>query len=555
MILRAIVERELRQASRKNATYWTRISAAGVAFVVVCFLLVAVGEARAMEMAGRSIFYALFWLMLVNSVGMGLTQTGDCLSGEKREGTLGLLFLTDLRGLDVVLGKLAASSLNVFLVVFATLPMLALSLIYGGVTPAQVVAGALTILNALLFALAAGMLGSALFRKQQNSAGFGLFLVLVFTMVYPIGALIYTENALPELTRTEREAWYDTLVLASPTRNAIAVQTWGTKFAWGRFAVSGLVVQGLSWGMLLLAGRIVPHRWQDRPAGRKRSTLKEWWRDRVQGNAAQRRAHRERLLALNPIVWLSARDRWKPWYLSLVLAVVTVFWLWGWISLKRDWLEFGVSLMFMICWHGVLRLVLANEVTATLAKERTEGTLGMILGTRLSNHDIIQGVFTHARRVFLRPLVATVVLDVLLLLVSLRQSRPEHHLPFIWLVAILNLLFDCHTMVWVGLWRSLSCRKPVNAGGETFAYVVVTAPFLFVLLSVLWGLMMISGPSRPVLDEGAIILFWFFLSVSVNVFWLMLTQRIVKTRLREVALETLLPANPVPAWRRWIIGD
>ena len=35
----------------------------------------------------------------------GVFLTADCLSEEKREGTLGLLFLTSLKGYDVVLGK------------------------------------------------------------------------------------------------------------------------------------------------------------------------------------------------------------------------------------------------------------------------------------------------------------------------------------------------------------------------------------------------------------------------------------------------------------------
>ena len=35
-------------------------------------------------------------------------MTADCLSEEKREGTLGLLFLTDLRGYDIVVSSSSA---------------------------------------------------------------------------------------------------------------------------------------------------------------------------------------------------------------------------------------------------------------------------------------------------------------------------------------------------------------------------------------------------------------------------------------------------------------
>ena len=55
----------------------------------------------------------------------GRISTADCLSEEKREGTLGLLFLTDLKGYDVVLGKLAATSVSAFYGLLAALPVLA----------------------------------------------------------------------------------------------------------------------------------------------------------------------------------------------------------------------------------------------------------------------------------------------------------------------------------------------------------------------------------------------------------------------------------------------
>ena len=51
-------------------------------------------------LTGSAVFYCLL---------SGVWFTADCLSEEKREGTLGLLFLTDLKGYDVVFGKLVAT--------------------------------------------------------------------------------------------------------------------------------------------------------------------------------------------------------------------------------------------------------------------------------------------------------------------------------------------------------------------------------------------------------------------------------------------------------------
>jgi hypothetical protein len=89
----------------------------------------------------------------------GTLVTCDCLSEEKREGTLGLLFLTDLKGHDVVLGKLAATSVNAFYGMLAVLPMLAIPFILGGVTRAEMLRVVLVSIN-LCFSFSASACSS-----------------------------------------------------------------------------------------------------------------------------------------------------------------------------------------------------------------------------------------------------------------------------------------------------------------------------------------------------------------------------------------------------------
>jgi hypothetical protein len=108
VIARPIVERELRVASRKRSTFWIRIVAAIVALLIATgfFILALVGSLAFSSTAlGKGLFGVLTWLGLAAALSSGLFFTADCLSEEKREGTLGFLFLTDLRGYDVVLGS------------------------------------------------------------------------------------------------------------------------------------------------------------------------------------------------------------------------------------------------------------------------------------------------------------------------------------------------------------------------------------------------------------------------------------------------------------------
>ena len=83
----------------------------------------------------------------------GVRSTADCLSEEKRDGTLGLLFLTDLKGYDVVGGKLVATSLNAFYGLTAIFPLLAIPLLMGGVTNGEFWRMALVLANTFLFSL------------------------------------------------------------------------------------------------------------------------------------------------------------------------------------------------------------------------------------------------------------------------------------------------------------------------------------------------------------------------------------------------------------------
>ncbi len=125
-----IVERELRVASRRQFTYWFRLVAAAFALLIFGAMLSFSMFTPGMPWsAGQIQFTVLKWLAFVYAASAGVFLTSDSLSEEKREGTLGLLFLTDLRGLDVVLGKLMSHSLQAFTAWWQALPILALPLL------------------------------------------------------------------------------------------------------------------------------------------------------------------------------------------------------------------------------------------------------------------------------------------------------------------------------------------------------------------------------------------------------------------------------------------
>src|SRR5689334_13529583 len=118
-----VADRELRLLVRQPRTYYARDLAALVVMVICLGMLYAgFGGLMSAASAGRGLFRLLSCIAAVYVLMDGPLRTADCLSQERREGTLGLLFLTDLRGYDVVLGKLISRVAHPAYCLLATLP-------------------------------------------------------------------------------------------------------------------------------------------------------------------------------------------------------------------------------------------------------------------------------------------------------------------------------------------------------------------------------------------------------------------------------------------------
>src|SRR5204863_8697220 len=132
MTLLPIVKRELRVLAGRAAVRWVRVGLSGVA-MLFCLQWLAGRASSNPSTAGRAAFGVLVWVTFLLACA-SVYDTADSVSSERREGTLGLLFLTDLKGHDVVLGKLVSTGLNAFYALLGFVPMLMLPLMMGGVT-------------------------------------------------------------------------------------------------------------------------------------------------------------------------------------------------------------------------------------------------------------------------------------------------------------------------------------------------------------------------------------------------------------------------------------
>src|SRR6267378_8148307 len=162
-----LVVHEMRSAVRRPTTYRIRLAATGAAIGLSCCGLLIWSDSISAASLGHSLLEIFGWTAFVGSALAGLLLTSDCISRERREGTLGLLFLTDLRGADVAFGKLAAKAILPFYALLAMFPALAVCLLVGGVMAGEVERVALALLNTLFFSLSATLFTSTLCRKQH----------------------------------------------------------------------------------------------------------------------------------------------------------------------------------------------------------------------------------------------------------------------------------------------------------------------------------------------------------------------------------------------------
>jgi len=155
-----VVHRELREGARRPFNYWLRVAAAAVGvFLLYSILKNSDGNPAT---AGLRLFTSLHTLMLWLIVLLVPAMGADCIAREKREGTLGLLFLTPLNAVGVVAGKGLMQAFRAFTLWLAVLPVIVIPFLSGGVAWPDVFSAISIEFCVTLLALVAGLLASSL---------------------------------------------------------------------------------------------------------------------------------------------------------------------------------------------------------------------------------------------------------------------------------------------------------------------------------------------------------------------------------------------------------
>ena len=179
---------------------------------------------------GRQMFMAIIFLLTLVTLILAPASTAGAISMEREKQTMDLLAVTPISSLAIVLGKLLSALSWILLLLFASIPVVALVFTFGGVSPDDVVR-AYAVLLATAFAFGAlGLFVSALVRRTQAATVINLVVVIFLTAGTAFIFIFWTamagnsgflpdqpvrqENPVQALTRQPPEAlmWFDPFV-------------------------------------------------------------------------------------------------------------------------------------------------------------------------------------------------------------------------------------------------------------------------------------------------------------------------------------------------------
>jgi hypothetical protein len=469
-----IVERELRVAARRPMTFWLRIIAALVAFAIASglFTLFVSIPGGVGAQPGGPLFAVLTWMSLAVCLAAGLFFTSDALSEEKREGTLGFLFLTDLRGYDVVFGKLLATSCRCVFALLAIFPVLACTQLLGGVEGAQFWRTILALLHALFFSLAAGIFVSALSRHPQKSLAATLALLFILLAGGAAGDSLYAY--------ARGNSFRPLLSLASPV-TVFLYADGGLPMFWKAFAVSEVV----AWLLLAAACLLVPRTWQEKAARLEisKSPWRTWWR---LGGQRRREYLRAVVLGENPLQWLACRERWQS-LLLWGIALVMVGWFGATSLIQNDfwnvagwWSVNALATLILYLWT-------ASQASQVFAEMKRAGLIELMLAAPLDFRKVAPGAWWGLVRMFGTPIAIIVLVQFLAAVTGIGGANAGGMMRFggsgvipewvmLWFgagVGMLLSLANFVALIWFGLWMGLVSRNGLLATLKTIVFVQI----------------------------------------------------------------------------------
>lgn len=414
-----VILRELRVGSRRWTTYWLRLLGAGAVMSAVIFWLTNPRSFFGLQ-PGRVVFLLMHCVILAAIWIVVPLLVADSLSRERREGTLGLLFLTHLRARDIVFAKATAAGLTALTLWLSTIPLITVPVLLGGLPASEIILSCCLALGSVFFALAAGLLASAISQRTSQAVALALLCAAIGHLAFLLLLEALSGRAVGAGSGLNFNGFYIAWTLSAPPLPG----RWSPARAGSvPMHATMLLVPVLS---LILAAIVVrataifvQARWQDRPKSRRRTEMERFFCEPVFWTRLYRFWMRFSL-ERNPIGWLEKRGwtgRMTAWvWLAVMVSFASAL---AYTAVTRSDFQSYNILMWM------LLVSIAYVASGSFRRERETGALELILVTPLSERHIIVGRLRALWSQFL-PAFAIWIVVVLYLSTALKDWNPEN---------------------------------------------------------------------------------------------------------------------------------
>lgn len=481
-----IIVREMRRQSRQWATYGLRVLGGSVLMAVGVMALLSAAPG---ELDGADLFLVmhlvLFWAIWI----VVPLATADCISRERREGTLPLLLLTPLTARDIMLAKGLAHGMRALTLGVAAVPVMVVPFLVGGIDWLDVGMVVSVNVSAFCWALAAGLLATSHNRTLHRALAWSVVwaALLFWVMMFLFGAIVwmwmvaaYNFPARSYLDWRIARHFFDMGQTFSFSSDAIRdfLRGFGQtslKSPWA-ISVSLVALSGLGlWLLMGLAGfRLRLRSSEAGPTAAQARMVRIFCTPSIAKDYFRRWMLRK--IERNPIGWLERRT-WQS-------RVVTWSWLAVLVSIYSvtlsDAAVFGTVLQLN---HQLFAHVLVGSMALTAAgsfrRERESGVMELLMVSTLSSKEVIWGRLRGIWGQFLP--VATLLVTVWLYMAWIVFN------PYINLQRMLGheclsagvMLAGFAAVPAIGLYFSLRCRYYMTA----MAWTVLVGMVLPVVLS------------------------------------------------------------------------
>jgi ABC-type multidrug transport system permease subunit len=446
--MQMVVQRELRAAARRSGSYWVRVGAGAFAALA---LMQATGNVR----NGRQLFFTAVVLAFIFCLFEGARRAAGSVATEKTEGTLELLFLTPLTGPELLRGKFAAIAISAFQMALAAVPILAASLLLGGISAGEFLRALIALAHTLALVIAIGIRWSVK-AKDGQAALTGILIFLGFTTGFFAGfaysiPLLRAINPMTPLVSIS-----DAVYGQAPLGFWISVALWQT-FTWYSLRTLGDRLKATVQTVQEETFRAYP------PVH-----IEEWPKD-VRHLVPARITDTPRWFAANPIEWFTLRDmgmhssRWGVLIVSIFLGVLGIL---------------IPPLGYVVAAIAIVALVFTLSVTAagSMARLKESGALELILTTPLGKRAILKGHHRGLRKLFFWPFVVWTAVIVSLFFRSEMDPEGAFYISGFIVVSIWLLAW---MTPWFAAAAALRSKTPARAIGWTVFFVLVFPRIFF----------------------------------------------------------------------------